>query len=195
MVVCGSKGVTYMIFLRYLFKRMVIAVLMMCVIPVVLQAYATAFLFQPFFSVKSNSEFTYSIGYQRLYEQNLFKSLYIGSRFESRHMFPHIMFDYGKYVPLTTSSKCFYSVGFNNTFESQYRASLFVTGGYMYRLSSRWSFVMKGTLPAELSSRSSSLIVSAGVHYFYGSGLSYRETSQYVKKVKKRFLWIFWIDD
>ena len=157
--------------------------------------YAAVYEYAPSYAVVGESrKVSHGIGVQRVYSDLVFKSLVLNYLPSVDHDLYTLSFNYGKYYGISDTQKYFLSFGMNHHVSDRYALSLACSSGYLRRLSSRVSSFVALSLPYNVSSSTTSVIVSAGLHYFYGSGIEYREGSKYVKRVKKRFLWFFWID-
>ncbi len=176
--------------------RFKIFVLFLC-FPVIIQGYATGFLLEPSLYLGSKSQLETKLGYERIFRDQRFKTLTLGVRSDHKETYLSSSLHYGFYRDLTAQTKTFYKLSVSSLFHGKESPQLFVGvgAGVLSRLTSRISVISSAFLPIGMRSLDTSVIVSCGVHYFYGSGIEYREKSKYIKRIKRRVLWLFWIDD
>ncbi|MBH38246.1 hypothetical protein CL658_04355 [bacterium] len=138
------------------------------------------------------------IGVQHVFSDLSFRSLSVGDYYDSNHNgFAVFDLGYGRYWTIKDSYKVIstlkFELGYNPTLPIFFQSVCYV--GVMRRLSSRFSMQLSLGVPFAFISQKSSFILSIGLNYFYGSGIAYREASDTLKQVRKKFLWFLWFYD
>ena len=149
------------------------------------QGHATFYEFKSHIGIKSEFEGMYEAGVQHVFSDMNYRLFRVGVHSYGGDIDYSIGIDYGHYFRLSSISKGYVSsmitlyddLNFSNNNELD--ALIGLRCGWIRRLSSRWSFLLDTSVPL-VSTRSSSIFLSVGVNYFYGSGVQYRETSKYV---------------
>ena len=194
-----------MISLKSLFKLKMptlIGLFFFLLVNTVNAGYATLFNAKSsLYGFESNSCSYYSqvFSYQQIFSNSRYRELSIGgmvSLLDDSNMF-QFQLDYGFLRGLTSTSKLSLSVLADNYVggSSLYSSRLYIVLGLMRRLSERYSLRPSVSFPVLCVNQKSSFIVSFSVNYFYGSGIEYRETSDKLRRVRRKFLWFFWIND
>ena len=105
--------------------------------------------------------------------------------------------EYGLYKTISSDSKLIGSVFLDERFSgiNALESTMYVSGGYLRRVNDRYLWSTKMSYSILSINCPASIILSFSVNYFHGKGISYRETSDKLKSVKRRFLWFLWIND
>tara|TARA_B100000131_G_scaffold308093_1_gene337063 strand:+ start:42 stop:596 length:555 start_codon:yes stop_codon:yes gene_type:complete len=161
--------------------------------------YATFYDYQiDMYQSRSALFLSQKVGVHHVFSDLSFRLLSVGGYSDKEDDFVGIMnFGYGRYWNLSENYKFITTLIFEPaySFRSHVFMNSFFSFGLMRRLSSRFSYQFQLGVPVLTINQKSSFIVSLGLNYFYGSGIAYRESSEMLKNVKKKFLWFLWFYD
>lgn len=136
---------------------------------------------------------------KKVHDNHFFSQLGFGVA-SKKNKLSHYLFSYGygKHKNLNSTSKLSILVSLTNYFQfnQTFKTSINVTPSYMKRISPKASYNIGFQIPMLQFQDSyfSDTVITVTFNKFIGSGLSHRESSRYVKSIKKKFLW-FWIND
>ena len=127
----------------------------------------------------------------RLFSVGLMSSRYTNS------LYYQFGLEYGGYKYINGDSKLIGSIFLDKRFSKSnaLESSLYVSAGYLRRINDRYLYSTKLSYSILSINSPASIILSFSVNYFHGKGVSYRETSPKLKRVKRRILWFLWIND
>ena len=150
------------------------------------------------FKPNSTVLLSHKVGVQHVFSDLSFRLFSIGG-YRTYDNFRHGILNvgYGRYWDIHNNYKFMGMVLFESgyDFSSSFSFKSILKLGFMRRLSSRLSSQLLLGTPFLSVNQKSSFIVTLGLNYFYGSGIAYRESSDMLKNVKKKFLWFLWFND
>ncbi|RAP26048.1 hypothetical protein DID74_02575 [Candidatus Marinamargulisbacteria bacterium SCGC AG-333-B06] len=138
------------------------------------------------------------IGVQHVFSDLSFRLFSIGGWYsDPSHGYAIMDFGYGKYWNVKKHYKIatLFMLEQGYDFRSDLLFKSLICLGGMRRLNSRFSAQCFVGFPIVSTHQKSSFIISVGLNYFYGSGIAYRESSDMLKNVKKKFLRVLWFYD
>ena len=174
------------------------------IICVILSANSFIISYARFYSFETGVNFNqsfYTATFQskKVYDNHYFNQWAIGMASKGT-IKDHFVFSYGygKHRDLNATSKLSISINLVNyaQFNQDWNTILSLNPSYMKRISPKSSYNIGLQIPMLQfqDSSFSDTVVTVAFNSFVGSGLSHRESSKYVKSIKKKFLW-FWIND
>ena len=141
---------------------------------------------------------SHKVGVQHVFSDLSFRLFGVGGyRTYDKSGYGVLNVGYGRYWDIQNNYKFMGMVLFEPgyDFSSSFSFKSILQLGFMRRLSSRLSSQLLLGTPFLSVNQKSSFIVTLGLNYFYGSGIAYRESSDMLKNVKKKFLWFLWFND
>jgi hypothetical protein len=160
--------------------------------------------FARFYSVETGSNFSNNLFMGSFQSKNVYNNHYFNqssigvvckNSIKSHYL---LSYGYGKYKNFDSSSKFALLVNLINYIQINEKLDFIISlnPSYMKRLSPKSSYSIGVQVPIFQfqDSSFSDTVVTISLNRFVGSGLSHRESSKYVKSIKKKFLW-FWVND
>ena len=141
---------------------------------------------------------SHKVGVQHVFSDLSFRLFSVGGyRTYDKSGYGVLNVGYGRYWDIQNNYKFMGMVLFEPGYDffSSFSFKSILQVGLMQRLSSRFSTQLLLGAPFLTINQKSSFIVTLGLNYFYGSGIAYRESSDMLKNVKKKFLWFLWFND